>query len=414
MRIVSHLRRRRLRVLGWLATQISALAAAAAFGLGASGSWLWTLLPIATLVGWHPWMRREGGVPVLMYHSVSANPSWLPGARDLSVSVGAFKRQLEILARKGFEVLSTAALTDLRQNAGALPRRPVVLHFDDGYLDNWVAAYPMLDEFGFQATFFVSIDFIGCDPEARPTLSDVTRGNVSAEDLRWDGYMSWTELERLEGSGLIAIESHGEDHGRVAAGPSVVDIVQAENWRQHAWLQWAAMAGSKTSWYLTPGPPAMPVGSPVLESGPSLSTLTWTGDSYESPERLEERTAEVLRRSRETLESRLAKRVRFFCWPENAPHPDGGRLVREAGYAASGIGPVGENRVDEDPGWISRVHVGDSLLGFQVPALDDLAFYAKLRVHQGNYYWFLLLAPLHLVKRVAKWINARPFGAKLR
>ena len=396
-----HLRRRRLRAGAWGATQVVTLAAA--YLLGApGGSPLWWALPVVGLLAWHPWMRDEGGVPVLMYHSVSADARWLPAAADLSVSLESFRAQLEHLDRNGFSVLTTEELTTLRQNDGPLPRLPVVLHFDDGYLDNWVAALPLLEEFGFPATFFVSLDFLDDREAVRPTLRDVAEGRCDASELRWDGYLTWAELATLAASPLTTVGSHGIDHGRVASGPRSIDTVTAENWRTYPWLQWSGMPGSKVDWYRGEAPPARPVGTPVPESGPSLSTRAWVGGELEPPGRLRERAADALRRSRRVLEARLETAVRFFCWPENSPHPDGRQLVAEAGYAAAGIGTAGENRVGEAPDLISRVHVGDSLLGRRLPALDNLAFHAKLRVHQGNYYWFLVLGPLHLLKRIAR------------
>ncbi len=91
-----------------------------------------------------------------MYHYLSAPP---PGAdairRDLSVSPAQFEAQLAYLRQAGYE---TIALNDLIRAANqeiGLPPKPIILTFDDGYRDNYEYAFPLLQKYGFTATFFI-------------------------------------------------------------------------------------------------------------------------------------------------------------------------------------------------------------------------------------------------------------------
>jgi peptidoglycan/xylan/chitin deacetylase (PgdA/CDA1 family) len=58
---------------------------------------------------------------------------------------------MEWLAKNGWATLSTAAFAAALESR-ELPRKSLLITFDDGYLDNWVYAHPVLQEFGLRAT----------------------------------------------------------------------------------------------------------------------------------------------------------------------------------------------------------------------------------------------------------------------
>ncbi|MGC8500171.1 MAG: polysaccharide deacetylase family protein [Leptospirillia bacterium] len=98
-------------------------------------------------------------IPVLYYHRVSpmADP-------QTGVTPEVFRRQMEILAALGYvgvtldRALSWAGEGGRPETGTARPgRTPIALTFDDGYLDNYEHAAPILEERGFRATiYFVS------------------------------------------------------------------------------------------------------------------------------------------------------------------------------------------------------------------------------------------------------------------
>lgn len=135
---------------------------------------------------------REFYVPILMYHYISVPPEDADIYRqDLSVTPVMFRRQMQWLADNGYTVIS---LYDLiyALNIGwpALPDKPVILTFDDGYVDNYENAFPALQKLGFVGTFFI--------------LTDVT-------DREQPGYMTWPMLEEMHDAGMD-IEVHGREH----------------------------------------------------------------------------------------------------------------------------------------------------------------------------------------------------------
>ncbi|MEV6722375.1 polysaccharide deacetylase family protein [Streptomyces xanthochromogenes] len=101
---------------------------------------------------------HPGPVPILMYHSVAHSPA--KEALGLSVSPDAFADQMELVAEFGCTPLTTAQLAHAWRTAGALPRRPVLITFDDGYEGVHRHALPVLAKYGFAATLFVSTGWL--------------------------------------------------------------------------------------------------------------------------------------------------------------------------------------------------------------------------------------------------------------
>jgi peptidoglycan/xylan/chitin deacetylase (PgdA/CDA1 family) len=141
---------------------------------------------------------------VLMYHKVND----LPG-NPLSVPTGLFAEQLAQLRELGYTVVDLDAVLDHYANGKALPERPVLITFDDGYRDNLAHAAPVLERFGYPAVIFVPIGYLG---EARPLPHEerlAVRGLIN-------GTLDWGELRELEAAG-VRVESHGISHRPLAA-----------------------------------------------------------------------------------------------------------------------------------------------------------------------------------------------------
>lgn len=105
---------------------------------------------------------RGRDLRVLAYHRV------LPAAAEqafdfdpelVSASAGQFRAQMELLRRR-FHPLRFHDVIDAIDHGRPLPRRAIVVTFDDGYDDNYRIAFPILRELGVPATFFVSTGHI--------------------------------------------------------------------------------------------------------------------------------------------------------------------------------------------------------------------------------------------------------------
>lgn len=144
--------------------------------------------PLPTPYGVYSWTLK---VPILMYHYISQPPADADVYRvDLSVTPDNFRQQLAWLRDNGYTAIDYYDLSLAIVGHIELPEKPVLLTFDDGYLDNYTAAFPLLQEYGYKGTFFIVTDFV---------------------DLGREGYMTWPMIEELSRAGH-RIEPHSRTH----------------------------------------------------------------------------------------------------------------------------------------------------------------------------------------------------------
>jgi peptidoglycan/xylan/chitin deacetylase (PgdA/CDA1 family) len=97
---------------------------------------------------------------ILMYHSVLPDPAVQSDSLGGIIhSETAFRGQLELLARDYHPITLDQTVKHLR-DAAELPKRSVVVTFDDGYADNYEVAMPILNHFAVPATFYVAVDCV--------------------------------------------------------------------------------------------------------------------------------------------------------------------------------------------------------------------------------------------------------------
>src|SRR5437879_3481834 len=98
--------------------------------------------------------RARNSMNVLMYHRIVDDESRAQ-RHWTCVHVDNLAQQLHMLDRCGF---TTITFNDYRLSLSGqvnLPRKPVVISFDDGYLDTYRLAFPVLRELGMKAVVFV-------------------------------------------------------------------------------------------------------------------------------------------------------------------------------------------------------------------------------------------------------------------
>ncbi len=141
-------------------------------------------------------------VPILTYHWIRNNP--VPTDQlgfHLSVSPANFAQQMAFLHFAGVHPITLGDAMAALQGGRALPSRPVILTFDDGYGDFASRATPVLQQYGFVATDFVVSGFIG-----RPA------------------YMTLAQVHQVEAAGMV-IGAHTVNHLDLArVAPSVAQV----------------------------------------------------------------------------------------------------------------------------------------------------------------------------------------------
>lgn len=135
-------------------------------------------------------------VPILMYHSVAAEPD--SRVHDLSVHPRDFDEQLGALVAAGFTTMTFAAIRAALVGGQELPTKPIALTFDDGYEDFHREALPRLAAHGATATLFVTTGW----------LADAGR-YASGRPL--DRTLTWRQLEETAAAG-IEVGAHSHSH----------------------------------------------------------------------------------------------------------------------------------------------------------------------------------------------------------
>jgi peptidoglycan/xylan/chitin deacetylase (PgdA/CDA1 family) len=124
-------------------------------------------------------------VPILLYHSITNER--IEDSR-YSVSIENFNQQMQQLNYWGYSTISIEELVEHITKGHTLPPRPVVISFDDGYLNVFSNAFPIMEKYGFTGTVY-----------------------VVANRLNAEGFLQEEELKTLLDHGW-EVGSHGMTH----------------------------------------------------------------------------------------------------------------------------------------------------------------------------------------------------------
>lgn len=122
-------------------------------------------------------------VPVLNYHKVDTLN------HALSVSPQEFEEQMEYLHKSGYTTITPDQLMSYLKSGKQLPDKPILITFDDGYLDNYTNAYPIMKKYGFTATIFIVTNLVSNDPR----------------------FVTWDQVREMQKNGIV-FGSHTVNH----------------------------------------------------------------------------------------------------------------------------------------------------------------------------------------------------------
>lgn len=125
-------------------------------------------------------------VPILNYHMVGDL------YHSLCVSPQQFDEQMGYLFGNGYHTITPDQLMNYLNYGRPLPENPIIITFDDGYLDNYTEAYPILKKYGFTATIFLVTNFINQDPR----------------------FMTWDQVREMQNYGIV-FGSHTMNHAEL-------------------------------------------------------------------------------------------------------------------------------------------------------------------------------------------------------
>ncbi len=135
---------------------------------------------------------------ILMYHNIDNPPK---GARipNLYVTPGMFRFQMWYLKMAGFQVLSVQDLVASVER-GEMHHNMAAITFDDGYMDFYKNAYPVLKRYGYPSTVYIVSELVGKD-----NAWDSRNENIPKP------LMDWKTIIKINNNG-VQIGSHTKTH----------------------------------------------------------------------------------------------------------------------------------------------------------------------------------------------------------
>ncbi|MDO8427259.1 MAG: polysaccharide deacetylase family protein [Deltaproteobacteria bacterium] len=246
-------------------------------------------------------------LPVLMYHHVS------PKEGDMiTVTPSTFEAQMRHVKDAGYRALTLNEVLDFIGGRLELKEKSIAVTFDDGYLDNYIYAFPALESCGIKAAVFVVTGWLDSATEANSAIDkralieefkNRPLTHSEAKQLIEKGFynravIDWEMAKEMEASGLVEFHSHTVSHKNCDR---------------------------------------IPDGELLTE----------------------------LKGSKEALEARFKKPCSFLCWPKGRYDSKALDMAKEAGYKGVITTKLGVVKQGSDPFAIERIVVKDSLQWFK-------------------------------------------------
>lgn len=133
------------------------------------------------------WVRLGPGYitfPILLYHRIDVSPI----NSQYYVKPEKFEEQMKLLYDWGYTTVTTSELIKAIKEGVDLPPRPVIITFDDGHLDNYTTAFPIMEKYGFTGVLYIVGNYMGAD-----------------------GYMTATQISEMADAGW-EVGSHSMNH----------------------------------------------------------------------------------------------------------------------------------------------------------------------------------------------------------
>ncbi len=133
-------------------------------------------------------------LPILMYHNVCHH---INDSNDLIIAKDVLEAQFAYLSMRGYQSFHFSELKDFNSEH-SLPKKSVIITFDDVYVNQLELAYPLLKKYNLKATFFIPFKYV----------DGVDSWNTNEEKL-----MSVNQLKSMD-SKVVQLGMHSFNHNK--------------------------------------------------------------------------------------------------------------------------------------------------------------------------------------------------------
>ncbi len=257
----------------------------------------------------------DGKGVVLMYHHLVPDDLYRTGkykGNNAVMPVVQFDAQMKYLSENGYTTLFMSELNSYIRKGIALPKKCVVITFDDGYESNYVYALPILKKYNVKATIAVVV---------ASTVKDSSPGNTNTFDPAVLSHLTFNQMREMQDSGLVEFGSHSYD------GHALIPV---------------NASGDQGKFFLA---------KKFLDSQ----------NRIENTNEYLQRIDDDLRLSKYTLEKELGTPIKYFAYPYGANNETVKQAVARAGYEIAVTVKVGQITKASDPLVLNRKNVDPNL-----------------------------------------------------
>ena len=134
-------------------------------------------------------------VPGVMYHSILKDATRLG---KYVITPTQFENDIKYLTENGYTGIFISDLINYIEKGTPLPEKPILITFDDGYYNNYLYAYPILQKYNTKAIFSI----IGKYSE---------QFSESGEENAYYTHITWEQAKEMTDSGLVELQNHSYD-----------------------------------------------------------------------------------------------------------------------------------------------------------------------------------------------------------
>lgn len=156
-------------------------------------------------------------LPIIMYHNITKDDT---KAGDYSISTVQLEKDLMYLEDNGYTSVTVSDLINYIDNNVALPQKPVMITFDDGFLNNMTYGLPLLKKYNMKAV----ISIVGAYTQK---FTDTPDSNPHY------AYLSWRDITRAKHCGHFEIQSHSYNMHEINSKRKGARINKNENFRDY-------------------------------------------------------------------------------------------------------------------------------------------------------------------------------------
>jgi peptidoglycan/xylan/chitin deacetylase (PgdA/CDA1 family) len=202
-------------------------------------------------------------VPILVYHHIRAQQGWAKTTWSwkMTVTPQTFERHMQWLVDKGYETLTLSELTSAIHGERTMPKKPIVITFDDNNLSQYDVAAPIMDAKGQKGVFFLIAKYLDSPTMVNKerALDLLSRGHQIAShtmthralpglndaDTKWELEESKRVFEELTGNTVKDVSYPGTAHNQrvrdatKAAGYETATIMDPRYvTHEDDWMKW--------------------------------------------------------------------------------------------------------------------------------------------------------------------------------